>query len=77
MIEEKIITKKRFSLAVENLVVTARVGYMDAMLMVIIDREIDYVNIPKLLTSSLKSKLEQEAIQLNMLDGDKPVNVSL
>jgi len=77
MIEEKIITKKRFSLAVERLVVKANIGYMEAMLMVIIDREIQYDNIAKLLTPSLKSKLEQEAIELNMLDGDKAINVCL
>ena len=71
-IEGKIMTKKRFSLAVEKIVATQPgVSYIDAACMIIEDRGMDYSNLKRLLTPSLKSKIEQEASGLNLIKGKK------
>ena len=71
-IEGKIMTKKRFSLAVEKIVATQPgVSYIDAACMIIEDRGMDYSNLKRLLTPSLKSKIEEEASGLNLIKGKK------
>ena len=63
-------TKKRFSLAVEKIVATQPgVSYIDAACMIIEDRGMDYSNLKRLLTPSLKSKIEEEASGLNLIKG--------
>jgi len=54
ILKEKIMTKKRFSTAVEELVVKKNFSYMDAMNFIIEKRGMDYSNIKKLLSDSLK-----------------------
>ena len=71
-IEGKIMTKKRFSLAVEKIVATQPgVSYIDAACMIIEDRGMDYSNLKRLLTPSLKSKIEEEASGLNLIKGER------
>lgn len=71
-IEGKIMTKKRFSLAVEKIVATRPgVSYIDAAVAIIEDRGMDYSNLKRLLTPSLKSKIEEEASSLNLIKGKK------
>lgn len=65
-------TKKRFSLAVEKIVATRPgVSYIDAAVAIIEDRGMDYSNLKRLLTPSLKSKIEEEASSLNLIKGKK------
>ena len=65
-------TKKRFSLAVERIVATQPgVSYIDAACMIIEDRGMDYSNLKRLLTPSLKSKIEEEASGLNLIKGKR------
>ena len=65
-------TKKRFSLAVEKIVATRPgVTYIDAAVAIIEDRGMDYSNLKRLLTPSLKSKIEEEASSLNLIKGKK------
>ena len=61
ILKEKIMTKKRFSTAVEELVAKQNMSYIDAMTYIITQRGMDYGNIKKLLSDSLKEKLEAEA----------------
>ena len=69
----KIMTKKRFSLAVEKLVhVNKHMTYMDAAVKIIEERGMDYSNLKRLLTDSLMDKIEDEAHNLNLLRGNKP-----
>jgi len=71
-IEGKIMTKKRFSMAVEKIVATRPgVSYIDAAIAIIEDRGMDYSNLKRLLTPSLKSKIEEEASGLNLIKGEK------
>jgi len=73
--EHKIMTKKRFSLAVEKLVAQSKnVSYIDAAVMIIEERGMPYTNLKRLLSDSLKSKIEQEASSLNLIRGKKTGN---
>ena len=71
ILKEKIMTKKRFSTAVEELVANNKMSYIDAMTYIITQRGMDYGNIKKLLSDSLKEKLEAEASDLNLIRGGK------
>tara|TARA_B100000424_G_C22486440_1_gene283252 strand:- start:152 stop:391 length:240 start_codon:yes stop_codon:yes gene_type:complete len=71
ILKEKIMTKKRFSTAVEELVANRNMSYIDAMTYIITQRGMDYGNIKKLLSDSLKEKLEAEAQGLNLIRGGK------
>jgi len=66
-IEQKIMTKKRFSAAVEHLVANTSMSYIDATSYVVEERAMDYKNMKKLLTDSLKQKIEEEAASLNLI----------
>jgi hypothetical protein len=70
-LEQKIMTKKRFSTAVEQLVVKGNMSYIDAATYIIEERGMDYSNLKKLLTDSLKDKMEAEALRLNLIRGKK------
>ena len=66
-IKEKIMTRKRFSAAVENLVASGNTTYIDAAAYVVEQRGLDYKNLKKLLTDSLKQKIEEEAASLHLI----------
>jgi len=70
-IEQKIMTRKRFSTAVEQLVAKGNMSYIDAASFIIEERGMDYSNLKKLLTDSLKDKMEAEALRLNLIRGKK------
>ena len=68
-------TKKRFSLAVEELVAKNNgITYIDAAVKVITDRGLDYSALKRLLTPSLKQKIEEEAVSLNLIRNKKRGN---
>jgi hypothetical protein len=71
ILKEKIMTKKRFSTAVEELVLKSNMTYMDAMNYIIEKRGMDYSNIKKLLSDSLKEKVTAEAQGLNLIRDKK------
>ena len=60
-------TRKRFSAAVENLVAKGNTTYIDAAAYVVEQRGLDYKNLKKLLTDSLKQKIEEEAASLHLI----------
>lgn len=66
-LEHKIMTKKRFNIAVETFVNHHNMSYLDAMTHVVESRGMDYSNIKKLLSPSLKAKLEAEAVENNLV----------
>jgi len=70
-LEQKIMTRKRFSTAVEQLVAKGNMSYIDAAAYIIEKRGMDYTNLKKLLTDPLKDKIEAEAIRLNLIRGKK------
>tara|TARA_B100001093_G_scaffold103132_1_gene95316 strand:+ start:1384 stop:1620 length:237 start_codon:yes stop_codon:yes gene_type:complete len=68
MIEEKIMTRKRFSAAVETLVQQSKgVSYIEAAAYIIEERGMDFKSLNRLLSDSLKQKIEAEAVNLNLL----------
>lgn len=64
---DKILTKKKFTTMVEDLVRESRMPYMDAIIHVCEQRDIDPLDVKKLISPSLKDKVEVEAMNLNML----------
>lgn len=71
VLQHKIMTKKRFNIAVEELVANKNLSYIDAMTHVIETRGMDYSNIKKLLSDSLKEKVTAEAQELNLIKSKK------
>ena len=68
MIEQKIMTRKRFSTAVENMVSDSKgVSYIEAAAYIIEERGMDFKSLNRLLSDSLKQKIEAEATDLNLL----------
>jgi len=66
-LEEKIITKKRFSEAVEKLVRSKNMPWMDAVIAICDEKTIDPSEVNRLLTDSIKQKIEAEAMKLNLI----------
>jgi len=66
-LEHKIMTKKRFTKAVEALVSKNNMTYLDAMTYIVEQRGMDYMNVKKLLSPALKEKLSNEATGLNLV----------
>jgi len=67
-LEHKIMTKKRFTKAVEVLVSQKRMSYLEAMTYIIEERGMDYINIKKLISPALKEKLTLEAQNLKLIN---------
>jgi hypothetical protein len=66
---DNILTKKRFSKLVEERVEKRKMAYMDAVLEICEEREIDPSEIGKLVSPIVKDKIEAEAINLRMMKG--------
>lgn len=67
--EDKILTKKKFAKLVEEKVTATKMNYMDAVISVCDDRELDPSDVGKLISPIIKDKVEAEAIALNMIKG--------
>lgn len=66
-IENKIMTKKRFSEAVEKEVRSKNMPFMDAVIVICEANEIDPSEVNRLLSDSIKLKIEAEAMKLNLI----------
>lgn len=65
-------TRKRFSAAVETLVQQSKgVSYIEAAAYIIEERGMDFKSLNRLLSDSLKQKIEAEATNLNLLRSKK------
>ena len=69
----KIMTKKRFIKAVEELVSKHNMTYMEAMTHIVEERGMDYSAVKRLLDDGLKEKLRVEATELRLVK-DKRLN---
>lgn len=69
MLEETIMTKKRFSRLVEDIRADLKISYMDSVLKICEDRELDPSDVHKLISPVIKDKIEAEALNLNMIKG--------
>lgn len=64
----KIHTPEDFSTSVEILVLKNEISYIDAILQLIDENLIEMSVVPKLLTRSLRDKIEAQANDLKLLD---------
>jgi len=76
-LNHKIMTKKRFTTAVEILVSQKNMSYIDAMTYIIEERGMDYMNVKKLLSPALKEKLTLEATNLKLVKFKKKNSLPL
>lgn len=71
-VEEAVITKKRFSKMIEHYICGSKDStYMDAVLILCEERGIDPSDASKLLTPMIKEKIEVEAVEANLIKGNK------
>ena len=70
MIEQIILTKKRFGKLVEDKVTETRMPYMDAVIAICEERDLDPGDIGNLIGPVLKEMIEMEAIDLNLIESD-------
>ena len=68
-LEETILTKKRFTLMIEDLVRDKQMPYMDAVLQICSDRDIDPIDVGSLISPAIKDKIHAEAIGNHMMKG--------
>lgn len=64
---DNILTKQTFTFMVEDLVKQEKMTYVEAILHICDDRLIDPLDIGKLICPAIKSKVEAEAMSLNLL----------
>mgnify|MGYP000184892822 CR=1 FL=1 len=67
MQQEKFLTKARFTTLVENVVKEHKSSYMDAIIHVCEDVDLDLEDVKKYIAPIIKDKLEAEAMRLNFL----------
>jgi hypothetical protein len=68
-LEDKILTKKKFAKLIEEKVISAKISYIDAVIEVCNDRDLDPGDVGKLISPIIKDKIEAEAVSLNMIRG--------
>jgi len=68
-LENSILTKKKFAKLIEEKVADSRIGYIDAVVEVCKDRDLDTADVGNLISPIIKDKIEAEAISLNMIKG--------
>ena len=66
-VEEKLMTPKKFSIAIEKTVRQSGISYMDALVDYCNKNQIEAEQIKPLITKSLKEKVEVDARNLNFL----------
>lgn len=66
-LQKRLVTKKRFSEQVEELVLKKPMPFMDAVLEICEEKSIDPGDVKRLLTDSIRSKIEAEAMKLNLI----------
>jgi hypothetical protein len=64
---DNIITKASFTQLIEDLVHNKNMGYIEAVLHICDERQIDPSDVGKVISPSIKSKIEAEAMSHNLL----------
>lgn len=65
--DENFLTKSKFTKMVEKEVISNKMSYMEAVISICDDNNIDLEDVRKFITSSIKDKIEAEAMKLNFL----------
>ena len=66
-VEDKFLNKSRFSKLIEATVAEKTIGYMEAILLVCSDNNIEPEDVKKFISPVIKGKIEAEAMGLNYL----------
>ena len=67
MIEEKFLTKSKFTKLIEETVIEKTIPYMEAVLHICEQNSIDPEDVKKFISPIIKGKIEAEAMALNFL----------
>ena len=67
VLEEKFLTPMKFSLIIENIVLSEKLNYIDAILHYCEKESIEVESVSKLMTKPLKEKLKVDATNLNFM----------
>tara|TARA_B100000287_G_scaffold399885_1_gene418607 strand:- start:97 stop:342 length:246 start_codon:yes stop_codon:yes gene_type:complete len=76
-IEEQFLTKSKFTKLIESTVAEMKIPYMDAILRVCKQNDIEIEDIRKFISPVIKDKLEAEAMELNFLPKKNAIDSSL
>jgi len=66
-----ILTKKRFSTAIEEMVLDKNMNYIDAIVAFCEKQHLDPESVKHLITPPLKAKIEADALDLNFIKNNK------
>jgi hypothetical protein len=67
MEEKQFLTKVKFARMIEDTVVSSRMSYMDAVISVCEEQNVELEEIRKFITPIIKDKIQAEAMKLNFL----------
>jgi len=77
MIEDKFLTKTKFTKLIESTVSELRITYMEAILHLCDKNNIEPEDVKKFISPIIKTKLEAEAMQLNFLPKQNTLDSAL
>ncbi len=66
-IEDKFLTPSKFALEIENIVISQKCNYIDAIVLFCEVNGIDVESVTKLISKPLKERLKYDAINLNFM----------
>jgi hypothetical protein len=67
--KHEILTKKSFSALIEEKAVELKLNYIDTVLAICEERDLDPQDVSSLISNIIKTKIEAEAISLNKIKG--------
>ena len=76
-VEEQFLTKSKFTKLIEKTVAELKIPYMDAIIKVCENNEIEIDDVKKFVSPVIRDKLEAEAMELNFLPKKNSIDESL
>ena len=76
-LEEQFLNKSKFSKLIEKTVIEKSIGYMEAILLVCDDNNIEPEDVKKFVSPIIRDKLEAEAMSLNFLPKTDSIDSAL
>jgi uncharacterized protein YdhG (YjbR/CyaY superfamily) len=76
-LEDQFLTKSKFTKLIEKTVAELKIPYMDAIIKVCENNEIEMDDVRKFVSPVIKDKLEAEAMELNLLPKKNSIDESL
>lgn len=76
-LEDQFLTKSKFTKLIEKMVAELKIPYMDAIIKVCENNEIEIDDVKKFVSPVIRDKLEAEAMELNFLPKKNSIDESL